>query len=187
MLLTLQKASVLLPRPQSQPRRGTVWAGKNGSIPRLASPSLLRSGLMSSCHQYFPYFVAMVSKYSMLHIVKMIHTVCLVSSSPVYRSWNLLLRVFAVSLGLNHSLSLPQHQQDLMALKHQQELLEHQKKIEQQRNEQAREKQQREHKLQQLKHKERGQESKWTAHTDVTGKENQYVICKVTRCCCSDR
>lgn len=46
-----------------------------------------------------------------------------------------------------------------MTLKHQQELLEHQRKVEQQRSEQQLEKQHREHKLLQLKNKERGQES----------------------------
>lgn len=50
-------------------------------------------------------------------------------------------------------------------MKHQQELLEHQRKMENHRLEQELEKQQREQKLQLLKNKERGQESKF--HQDV--------------------
>lgn len=58
----------------------------------------------------------------------------------------------------------PQQQQELLALKHQQELLEHQRKMENHRMEQELEKQQREQKLQLLKNKERGQESKYNLH-----------------------
>lgn len=55
----------------------------------------------------------------------------------------------------------PQQQQEMLAMKHQQELLEHQRKLEQHRQEQELEKQHREQKLQQLKNKEKGKESKW--------------------------
>lgn len=60
-----------------------------------------------------------------------------------------------------------QHQQDLLALKHQQELLEHQRKIEQQRHDQELEKHQREYKLHQLKNKDRGQESEYYSKKHV--------------------
>lgn len=61
----------------------------------------------------------------------------------------------------------PQQQQELLALKHQQELLEHQRKMENHRMEQELEKQQREQKLQLLKNKERGQESKWNLNSPI--------------------
>lgn len=48
-------------------------------------------------------------------------------------------------------------------MKHQQELLEHQRKLERHRQEQELEKQHREQKLQQLKNKEKGKESKCRA------------------------
>lgn len=47
-------------------------------------------------------------------------------------------------------------------MKHQQELLEHQRKLERHRQEQELEKQHREQKLQQLKNKEKGKESECT-------------------------
>ena len=51
-------------------------------------------------------------------------------------------------------------------MKHQQELLEHQRKLERHRQEQELEKQHREQKLQQLKNKEKGKESEcWWAGT----------------------
>ena len=54
-------------------------------------------------------------------------------------------------------------------MKHQQELLEHQRKMESHRMEQEMEKQQREQKLLLLKNKERGQESRFSAtHTAVS-------------------
>lgn len=57
------------------------------------------------------------------------------------------------------SVPSPQQQQEMLAMKHQQELLEHQRKLEQHRQEQELEKQHREQKLQQLKNKEKGKES----------------------------
>ncbi|KAG7254316.1 hypothetical protein CRUP_009645, partial [Coryphaenoides rupestris] len=69
------------------------------------------------------------------------------------------------------------HQQDLLALKHQQELLEHQRKLERHRLEQEVEKQQREHKLQQLKNKDRGQESA-VASTEVKMRLQEFVLNK---------
>lgn len=54
-------------------------------------------------------------------------------------------------------------------MKHQQELLEHQRKLERHRQEQELEKQHREQKLQQLKNKEKGKESEcWWAGTVST-------------------
>uniref|UniRef100_A0A671SX46 Histone deacetylase n=1 Tax=Sinocyclocheilus anshuiensis TaxID=1608454 RepID=A0A671SX46_9TELE len=63
-------------------------------------------------------------------------------------------------------------QQELLALKHQQELLEHQRKMEQEL-----EKQQREQKLQLLKNKERGQESA-VASTEVKMRLQEFVLNK---------
>ncbi|KPP79503.1 histone deacetylase 4-like [Scleropages formosus] len=68
-------------------------------------------------------------------------------------------------------------QQDLLALKHQQELLEHQRKMEKHRQEQELEKQHREKKLQLLKNKERGQESA-VASTEVKMRLQEFVLNK---------
>ncbi|NXP40485.1 HDAC4 deacetylase, partial [Leiothrix lutea] len=62
-----------------------------------------------------------------------------------------------------------QQQQEMLAMKHQQELLEHQRKLEQHRQEQELEKQHREQKLQQLKNKEKGKE-RTSALCDSPGK-----------------
>uniref|UniRef100_A0A8C5U1B7 Histone deacetylase n=1 Tax=Malurus cyaneus samueli TaxID=2593467 RepID=A0A8C5U1B7_9PASS len=67
-------------------------------------------------------------------------------------------------------------QQEMLAMKHQQELLEHQRKLEQHRQEQELEKQHREQKLQQLKNKEKGKESK--ASTEVKMKLQEFVLNK---------
>ncbi|XP_037617841.1 histone deacetylase 4-like isoform X9 [Sebastes umbrosus] len=72
--------------------------------------------------------------------------------------------------------SSPQ-QQELLALKHQQELLEHQRKMENHRLEQELEKQQREQKLLLLKNKERGQESA-VASTEVKMRLQEFVLNK---------
>lgn len=63
-----------------------------------------------------------------------------------------------------------QHQQDLLALKHQQELMEHQRKMEHEL-----EKQQRDHKLQLLKNKERGQESEHLLHQSFCTSNGECV------------
>ncbi|CAL8388720.1 unnamed protein product [Boreogadus saida] len=68
-------------------------------------------------------------------------------------------------------------QQELLALKHQQELLEHQRKMESHRMEQEMEKQQREQKLLLLKNKERGQESA-VASTEVKMRLQEFVLNK---------
>ncbi|TKC41491.1 hypothetical protein EI555_016118 [Monodon monoceros] len=68
-------------------------------------------------------------------------------------------------------------QQELLAVKHQQELLEHQRKLERHRQEQELAKQQREQKLQQLKHKEKGKESA-VASTEVKMKLQEFVLNK---------
>lgn len=57
----------------------------------------------------------------------------------------------------------------MLALKHQQELLEHQRKLERHRQEQELEKQHREQKLQQLKNKEKGKESECGAGWEGRG------------------
>uniref|UniRef100_A0A672VG41 Histone deacetylase n=1 Tax=Strigops habroptila TaxID=2489341 RepID=A0A672VG41_STRHB len=71
----------------------------------------------------------------------------------------------------------PQQQQEMLAMKHQQELLEHQRKLEQHRQEQELEKQHREQKLQQLKNKEKGKESA-VASTEVKMKLQEFVLNK---------
>uniref|UniRef100_A0A8C8S2V7 Histone deacetylase n=1 Tax=Pelusios castaneus TaxID=367368 RepID=A0A8C8S2V7_9SAUR len=65
----------------------------------------------------------------------------------------------------------------MLAMKHQQELLEHQRKLEQHRQEQELEKQHREQKLQQLKNKEKGKESA-VASTEVKMKLQEFVLNK---------
>ncbi|XP_037617834.1 histone deacetylase 4-like isoform X2 [Sebastes umbrosus] len=70
-----------------------------------------------------------------------------------------------------------EQQQELLALKHQQELLEHQRKMENHRLEQELEKQQREQKLLLLKNKERGQESA-VASTEVKMRLQEFVLNK---------
>uniref|UniRef100_A0A674IEG1 Histone deacetylase n=1 Tax=Terrapene triunguis TaxID=2587831 RepID=A0A674IEG1_9SAUR len=70
-----------------------------------------------------------------------------------------------------------QQQQEMLAMKHQQELLEHQRKLEQHRQEQELEKQHREQKLQQLKNKEKGKESA-VASTEVKMKLQEFVLNK---------
>ncbi|XP_053758886.1 histone deacetylase 4 isoform X6 [Panthera pardus] len=62
-------------------------------------------------------------------------------------------------------------------MKHQQELLEHQRKLERHRQEQELEKQHREQKLQQLKNKEKGKESA-VASTEVKMKLQEFVLNK---------
>ncbi|XP_045414606.1 histone deacetylase 4 isoform X9 [Lemur catta] len=65
----------------------------------------------------------------------------------------------------------------MLAMKHQQELLEHQRKLERHRQEQELEKQHREQKLQQLKNKEKGKESA-VASTEVKMKLQEFVLNK---------
>lgn len=66
-------------------------------------------------------------------------------------------------------------------MKHQQELLEHQRKLERHRQEQELEKQHREQKLQQLKNKEKGKESEcWWAGTVRT---QGWPRCLCCLCC----
>lgn len=81
--------------------------------------------------------------------------------SPVVQSLRQKFERIAGSLETLLWCFFPQQQQELLALKHQQELLEHQRKMENHRLEQELEKQQREQKLLLLKNKERGQESKY--------------------------